>query len=135
MTVHDFTFLNAEAEEASRIAAAIAAAARCLGELQHPDGHWCGELEGDTILESEYLLLLYFLGRADETRFRKAAEYIRRQQLANGGWSIYAGGPTDLSASVKAYFCLQIGAESPHAPPLSRPRSGFLPMGWHSPST
>src|SRR5688572_6196619 len=25
---------------------------------QHPDGYWCGELEGDTILESEYILLL-----------------------------------------------------------------------------
>ena len=25
---------------------------------QHADGHWVGELEGDTILESEYILLL-----------------------------------------------------------------------------
>ena len=30
---------------------------------QNADGHWVGELEGDTILESEYLLLLAFLGR------------------------------------------------------------------------
>ena len=33
-----------------------------LGE-QQADGHWCAELEGDTILESEYLLLLAYLGR------------------------------------------------------------------------
>ncbi|MFQ5734537.1 MAG: hypothetical protein ACE5KM_21590, partial [Planctomycetaceae bacterium] len=33
-----------------------------LGE-QHPDGYWVGELEGDTILESEYILLLAWLGR------------------------------------------------------------------------
>ena len=32
---------------------------------QQPDGYWVGELEGDTILESEYILLLAFLGRHD----------------------------------------------------------------------
>ena len=31
---------------------------------REPDGHWVGELEGDTILESEYVLLLAFLGKA-----------------------------------------------------------------------
>ena len=30
---------------------------------QQPDGHWVGELEGDTILESEFILLLAFLGQ------------------------------------------------------------------------
>jgi squalene-hopene/tetraprenyl-beta-curcumene cyclase len=30
---------------------------------QAPDGHWVGELQGDTILESEYVLLMGFLGR------------------------------------------------------------------------
>ena len=30
---------------------------------QHDEGYWVAELEGDTILESEYVLLLAFLGR------------------------------------------------------------------------
>jgi squalene-hopene/tetraprenyl-beta-curcumene cyclase len=46
------------------------------------DGHWCGELEGDTILESGYILTLYFLGRAEEDRVRKAA--ITFEQSAQG---------------------------------------------------
>ena len=29
---------------------------------QHDEGYWVAELEGDTILESEYVLLLAFLG-------------------------------------------------------------------------
>ena len=33
-----------------------------LGQ-QRADGSWCAELEGDTILESETILLLAFLGR------------------------------------------------------------------------
>ena len=36
-----------------------------LASRQHDDGHWCAELEGDTILESEYILLLAYLGRED----------------------------------------------------------------------
>src|SRR4051794_25602213 len=28
---------------------------------QHADGYWCGELEGDSILESEYVLMMAFL--------------------------------------------------------------------------
>jgi hypothetical protein len=45
---------------------AIERARRCLLDMQQPDGHWVGELQGDTILESEYVLLMAFLGREDE---------------------------------------------------------------------
>ena len=34
-----------------------------LKSLQKPDGHWCGELEGDSILQSEYLLMKWILGQ------------------------------------------------------------------------
>ena len=37
-----------------------------LGQQQH-DGAWCAELEGDSILESETILLLAFLGREGST--------------------------------------------------------------------
>ena len=88
---------------------AVAAARRYLLSIQREDGHWCGELEGDTILESEYVLLLHFLGvPAGERRVQKAAEYIRRQQLPEGGWAIYPGGPAEVSCSVKAYFVLKL---------------------------
>jgi len=122
MSVQEFPILD-EISDQRRIAAAIDAATERLRSLQHRDGHWCGELEGDTILESEYLLLLFYLGRAAEDRFRKGAEYVRRQQLPDGGWSIYAAGPTDLSASVKAYFVLKLAGDSPDAPHMVRSRS------------
>ena len=37
-----------------------------LVSLQHNDGHWCGELQGDSILESEYLLMKFILGQERE---------------------------------------------------------------------
>src|SRR5205823_9702229 len=33
---------------------------------QAEEGYWVAELEGDTILESEYILLMTFLGRESE---------------------------------------------------------------------
>src|SRR5262245_20577050 len=59
---------------------------------QVADGHWVGELQGDTILESEYVLLMAFLGREHEARVTKAARYILRQQLPEGGWNNYPDG-------------------------------------------
>src|SRR3954469_22394887 len=45
---------------------AVDASQRWLLQQQHPEGFWVGELEGDTILESEYILLMAFLGRQRE---------------------------------------------------------------------
>jgi len=76
-----------EAEEwQARIRDSIRSARQQLLNLQEADGHWCAELEGDTILESEYVLLLHFLGRTGEERVRKAANYLRAKQLPEGGW-------------------------------------------------
>jgi squalene-hopene/tetraprenyl-beta-curcumene cyclase len=108
---------------------AISAAQRYLLSIQHGDGHWCGELEGDTILESEYILTLHFLGRTGETRVRKAAEYLRRKQLPDGGWPNYEGGPADVSVSVKAYFALKLVGEDPEAPHMARAREVIRRLG------
>ena len=48
-------------------------AAHCCA-LQRADGHWVGELQGDTILESEFILLLAFLGRERDDRVRRCRE-------------------------------------------------------------
>ena len=46
-------------------ATAIARTSRWLLDHQAPDGHWVGELEGDSILQSEYILLLAWLAAGD----------------------------------------------------------------------
>ncbi len=87
---------------------------------QKADGHWVGELQGDTILESEYILLMAFLGRETDPRIHQAANYLKQQQLPDGGWTTYTGGPADLTVSVKAYFALKIAGESSEAPAMQR---------------
>ncbi len=119
----------AERPRPAEVPRAISAAQSYLLAIQAGDGHWCGELEGDTILESEYVLLLHFLGRSGEERARKAGQYLRRKQLDEGGWAIYHGGPSEVSASVKAYFVLKLLGDDPDAPHMAKARRAILDLG------
>jgi squalene-hopene/tetraprenyl-beta-curcumene cyclase len=96
---------------------------------QCEEGYWVGELEGDTILESEYILLMTFLGRELDPVCAGCARYIQDHQLADGGWAIYPGGPTDVSASVKAYFALKLVGVSSDEPAMARARRAILEAG------
>ena len=93
----------------SRVAVAADAARKYLFSQQHPDGYWCGELEADTTLESDYILLHTLLGTGSQERFDKAARHILNHQNDDGGWSIYAGGPSNISASVKGLLRPEAG--------------------------
>lgn len=112
-----------------RLDDALARARGNLLGLQVEDGHWRGELEADSVLESEYILLLHFLGRGGEERVQKMARRIRRLQLPDGGWAIYHGGPPEVSASVKAYFVLKLMGDDPDAPHMARARRTILELG------
>ncbi|MFN6054204.1 MAG: squalene--hopene cyclase, partial [Planctomycetia bacterium] len=79
----------------SEIQASIKQAADCLISKQRSNGHWVAELEGDTILESEFILMMAFLGREKDPLCLKAAKFIENQQIDGGGWSNYFGGPLD----------------------------------------
>ena len=88
-----------------------------------------GELEGDTILESEYILLLAFLGRQDSPLVHKAARYIEKKQLPEGGWAMYPGGKVEISGSVKAYFALKLTGHDPSSEYMQRARAAILAHG------
>jgi squalene-hopene/tetraprenyl-beta-curcumene cyclase len=104
-------------------------ARRRLLSLQRSDGHWVGELQGDTILESEYILLMAFLGREGEEKPHKAARYLLQQQLPQGGWNNYPGGSFEISVSVKAYFALKLTGHDPDAPYMVRAREQIRAHG------
>ena len=99
-----------------------------LGQ-QHDDGFWVGELEGDTILESEYVLMMAFLGRQGDEVCVKACRYMLEQERAEGGWAIYPGGPFDLGATVKAYFALKLIGVPTDEPVMVRNREAILAGG------
>ncbi len=113
----------------SRVAAAVDGARAWLFSQQHQDGYWCGELEADSTLESDYILLHTLLGASNQERFQKCANYILRHQNEDGGWPIYNGGPSNISASVKAYFSLKLAGYKADHPALARARHKILELG------
>ena len=102
---------------------------------QADEGYWVGELEGDSILQSEYILLLAWLNTHEDApewlskRIQRAANQLRRQQLPGGGWSLYPGGPLEISGSVKAYLAMKIAGASPDAPWMRRAQQAILSAG------
>ncbi len=84
---------------------------------QDPDeGYWVAELQADTTLTSDYIMLKAFLGTLTENIKRKAVRHIEMEQLPDGGWNIYRGGPSEINVTVKAYFALKLaGVEEGHA--------------------
>jgi squalene-hopene/tetraprenyl-beta-curcumene cyclase len=93
------------------------------------EGYWVAELEADTTLTSEYLMLRRFLNRVDPERERKAVSYLHAMQLPDGGWPIFYGGPSEISASVKTYFALKLSGVSADEPCMLRARDRILAMG------
>ncbi len=121
-----FGRLDASFDQVDR---AVAGSREFLFSLQHPDGYWCGELEADTTLESDYIMVHMLLGTGDEGRMRRALQEILRHQNADGGWSIFHGGPSNVSASVKAYFALKLMGWSQDHPALVKARTWILAQG------
>ncbi len=121
--------LRAVAPDAGRVHAAAEKARDWLLEKQALDGHWCGELEGDTILESEYILLLAFLGQGQSDRAKEASSYMLDQQQPHGGWAIFPHGPLEISASVKAYLALKITGHDPNADYMVRAKNAIVAAG------
>ena len=114
----------------SRVAAAMDAARQYLFSIQDRDeGYWCGELGADTTLVSDYFLLHRLLGTEDATRTQKCATEILNRQNGDGGWPIYNDGPSNISASVKAYFALKMAGYSAEHPQLQKARERILALG------
>ncbi len=105
-------------------------AGEALRAKQNDDGHWLFELEADTTIPSEYVLLQHFLGEpVGEERAAKLARYLRRHQKPDGGWPLFAEGMTDISASVKAYYALKLLGDDAEEPHMRRARQHILTLG------
>jgi len=108
----------------------IGAATAALLERQKPDGHWVFELEADSTIPAEYVLLRHYRGEpVDAELERKIAVYLRRTQGQHGGWPLFADGAFDMSASVKSYFALKMIGDDPDAPHMKRARDAILARG------
>jgi len=116
---------------------ALERAARYLTGLQARDGHWCAELTADSTLESDFILFQLWLYPPQDGKWEprtrplieKAARSILDRQLPDGGFNIYVQGPSEVSASVKAYFALKLAGLATEDPRMMRLRERILALG------
>jgi squalene-hopene/tetraprenyl-beta-curcumene cyclase len=118
------------AEGTIAIDASIASATHALLGFRRPDGHWVFELEADSTIPAEYVLLRHYLGEpVDRELEAKIAVYLRRTQGAYGGWPLVHDGEFDMSASVKSYFALKMIGDVADAPHMARAREAIRSRG------
>jgi squalene-hopene/tetraprenyl-beta-curcumene cyclase len=111
----DLGYTRSEADPAA-LESAIAKSRDYLLSQQHPDGYWCGELEADSMLEADYIYLHTLLDSGEPMRMKRALAEILRCQNGDGTWSLYPGGPGNISLSVKCYLACKLmgmGADDP----------------------
>jgi squalene-hopene/tetraprenyl-beta-curcumene cyclase len=111
------------------ITQAIARAQENLLRQQKPEGHWCGELIVDSTLCSDYVVFMHWCGDVDTQLQRRCVRHILKRQLPDGGWNIYQGGPSEINASVKAYFALKLAGYSVDAPFMREARASIMRRG------
>lgn len=122
---------ESQPEEADygRVTEAVARARRALLADQHPDGHWCYELEADCTISAEYVLFLRYLGESQPELEARIGRYLRARQGEHGGWPLYLGGDLNISCSVKAYYALKMIGDDPEAPHMRKAREAMLAQG------
>jgi squalene-hopene/tetraprenyl-beta-curcumene cyclase len=113
----------------AEISQAISRAQENLLRQQKPDGHWCGELLVDSTLCSDYVLFMHWCGEVDAQLQRRCVQHILKRQLLDGGWNIYHGGPSEINASVKAYFALKLAGCSADTPFMHEARANIMRLG------
>lgn len=121
----------------SAVDAATQRAAASLMRRQSPEGYWWAHLTADSTLESDYIFGELWLhppvnGNWDpptRDKIDRAAQSILRRQLDDGGFNIYHHGPSEISASVKAYFALKLAGIPVGDGRMLRLRNRILEMG------
>ncbi len=112
-----------------RVADGVRRAADWLLGQQHSDGYWCGELEADSMLESDYIFMHTLLGTGDAGKMTRAVNEILRHQNEDGGWSLYPGGPSNVSYGVKCYLALKLMGYGADHPAMVKARECVLRLG------
>jgi len=96
---------------------------------QHSEGYWWYPLESNETITAEYLMLLTFLGLNEPHKTRLIRNHILETQRADGTWSIYHGGPGDISTTIEAYFALKLAGVPADMPEMRLAKEFILDQG------
>src|SRR5260370_13623122 len=94
----------------SLLGTAISRAQQHLLSLQSPDGYWLGEVGVDSTVCSDYVAFMHWAEEVDPEFEAKSIRHILERQLPDARRDIYPDDPSEVNATVKAYFSLKLTA-------------------------
>ncbi|HEX4230483.1 MAG TPA: squalene--hopene cyclase [Bryobacteraceae bacterium] len=121
----------------SAVAGSMRRASASLLQRQHPEGFWWADLTADTTLESDYILMQLWLhppvngvwNPPARPQIDRAVASVLSRQNEDGGFNIYLHGPSEVSASIKAYFSLKVAGVPASDTRMDRLRHRILELG------
>ncbi|MGI8504839.1 MAG: squalene--hopene cyclase [Hassallia sp.] len=113
----------------NKVTEAIAKSQNHLLSIQNPAGYWCAELESNTSITAEVVLLHKIWGTNSQRPLHKVETYLCSQQRQHGGWELFYGDGGELSVSVEAYMALRLLGVSASDPAMLRARDFILQRG------
>jgi len=96
---------------------------------RHADGFWEEPLICDTTTDSDTVIYFEVLGRREPDWVAGLARHIVDEQLPDGGWHIYPGGPGEPNATLKAYVALKLAGHPQSAPHMLAARKRIRELG------
>jgi squalene-hopene/tetraprenyl-beta-curcumene cyclase len=116
---------------------AIRKASASVLKKQTSEGFWWADLRADSTLESDFVLMELWLhppvngvwNPPTRPQIDRAVASIFARQLEDGGFNIYLKGPSEINASIKAYFALKVAGVSPADERMRRLRERIVEMG------
>ncbi|WP_018503677.1 squalene--hopene cyclase [Parafrankia discariae] len=116
ISADDATARDRTADAGGELARALRLATDHLLALQDGTGWWKFDLETNTSMDAENLLLREYLGIRTAELTAPSAQFIRSRQSADGSWPQYFGGPGELSTTVESYIALRLAGDETRAP-------------------
>ncbi len=97
--------------------------------MQKPEGYWVGELLVDCTLVSDVVAFMHWTGEVDFDKQSRCVKHLLDRQQNDGGWNSYYKGPSELNATVKAYFALKLAGFSPDEPRVLKAHATIVRLG------
>jgi squalene-hopene/tetraprenyl-beta-curcumene cyclase len=97
--------------------------------LQKPEGYWVGELIVDSTLVSDVVAFMHWMGEVDFNKQSGCVKHLLDRQMPDGGWNTYYKGPSELNATLKAYFALKLAGFLPDDPRMIKAHATIVRLG------
>src|SRR6202142_1158580 len=97
--------------------------------LQKPEGYWVGELIVDSTLVSDVVAFMHWTAEVDFNKQSRCVKHLLERQMPDGGWNTYYKGPSELNATLKAYFALKLAGFLPDDQRMTKAHATIVRLG------